>query len=167
MVWLAIVGILYYLLLPFKIAVLSLLSILAPVLHLGHYVLSVLVLPLRLLGNFETIYIYLGVAAVIGLLAGFLLHITSSMFVSILNLKPSPEEKGPPVASVYAVKRQKALEDAWLNARKPGHQEVSENESPSAQKRYADWLEKDTRRRREDQGLLNQIILEEDDDSEY
>lgn len=53
MVWLAILGILYYIFLPFKVAFFFLLSILSPVLHLGHYVFSVLVVPLRFLGNFE------------------------------------------------------------------------------------------------------------------
>jgi len=32
--------------------------------------------------------------------------------------------------------------------------------------KYAEWLEKNTTQRRDDQGLLGQTILEEDDDSE-
>lgn len=65
-----------------------------------------------------------------------------------------------------ASKKRKALGEAWLNARDPLDQKTLGIESTSAQKKYAEWLSRDTRRRREDPGLLAQIILEEDDDSE-
>lgn len=37
---------------------------------------------------------------------------------------------------------------------------------PSLERKYAEWLEKDVGKRKEDQGLLGQTIIEEDDDSE-
>lgn len=54
MTWLSVLGsVLYYLSLPFKIIFDWLLVALAPVLHLGHYLLSALLFPLRILAKFE------------------------------------------------------------------------------------------------------------------
>jgi voltage-gated potassium channel Kch len=54
MTWLSVLGsVLYYLSLPFKIIFDWLLVALAPVLHLGHYLLSAFLFPLRILAKFE------------------------------------------------------------------------------------------------------------------
>ena len=95
-------------------------------------------------------------AAVIGLLTGSILHISSSILVSVFNLSPTPEETGRSAASVRAAREKKQLEQAWQSS-------TIKNESwkaaPSMEKKYSEWLETD-------QGLLSQTILEEDDDSE-
>jgi hypothetical protein len=54
MTWLSVLGtVLYYLSLPFTTIFSWLLIALAPILHLGHYLLSGFLLPLRLLVKFE------------------------------------------------------------------------------------------------------------------
>ncbi|KAH8768035.1 hypothetical protein BGZ57DRAFT_856573 [Hyaloscypha finlandica] len=179
MTWLSVLGsVLYYLSLPF-ISVFTtvynwVLVALAPALHLGHYLLSGMFLPLRLLAKFEvgknnvfiaplltiyeTLYIYLGVAAVIGLLTGSILHMSSSILVSIFNLTPTPEEIGRSAASVRAAREKKKLEQAWQSSTTKVESGKWKGE-PSTDKKYSEWLEID-------RGLLRQTILEEDDDSE-
>jgi hypothetical protein len=109
-----------------------------------------------LLTIYKTLYIYLGVAAVIGLLTGSILHISSSLLVSIFNLTPTPEETGRSAASVRAAREKKQLEQAWQSSRTKTERW---KEEPSTEKKFSEWLETD-------QGLLSQTILEEDDDSE-
>ncbi len=54
MTWLSVLGsVLYYLSLPFAIIFDWILVALAPALHLGHYLLSGCLFPLRLLAKFE------------------------------------------------------------------------------------------------------------------
>lgn len=62
-------------------------------------------------------------------------------------------------ASVRAAREEKKLEDAWRSSSSRGG-------DSSLEKRYAEWLEKDAGKRREE-GLAGQTILEEEDDSEF
>ncbi|TVY81471.1 hypothetical protein LSUE1_G003205 [Lachnellula suecica] len=161
MAWVAIViRILSYLLLPIRLLFNALRIALAPVLHLGNYILTGCMLPLKLLAKFETLYIYLGIAAVIGIITGSILHISSTILVSIFNLAAVPEETGRTAASVRAAREQKKLEGAWESS-------VSKGESAGSKKdastRNTEWLGSELGKRREDQGLLGQTILEEDD----
>ncbi|PMD65143.1 uncharacterized protein K444DRAFT_520190 [Hyaloscypha bicolor E] len=163
MTWLSVLGsVLYYLSLPFTTVFTTVynwvLIALAPALHLGHYLFSGMLLPLRLLAKFETLYIYLGVAAVIGLLTGSILHMSSSILVSIFNLTPTPEEIGRSAASVRAAREKKKLEQAWQSSTTKVESGKWKGE-PSTDKKYSEWLEID-------RDLLRQTILEEDDDSE-
>lgn len=100
-------------------------------------------------------------AALIGLLTGSILHLSSSVLVSLLDLQPVAEEKGRTAASVRAAREQKKLEEAWQSSASRGDQTRWKADT-SMQK----WLEKDVGRRREERGVLGQTILEEDDDSE-
>jgi len=121
-------------------------------------------LPLRLLVKFETLYIYLGVAAVIGLITGSILHVSSSVLVSLFDLTPGPEEAGRSAASVRAARERKKLEQAWQSSSIKSEQ-VKWGSGISLE-RYTDWVGKDAGQRREDQGVIGQTIIEEDDDSE-
>ena len=58
-------------------------------------------------------FIYLGVAAIIGLITGSVLHLSSSLLVSVFNLTATSEETGRSAASVRAAHEQKKLEQAW------------------------------------------------------
>lgn len=111
----------------------------------------------------QTLYIYLGVAAVIGLVTGSILHLSSTVLISLFDLTPVPEEIGRSAASVRAEREKKRLEDAWQSS--SSRAEARLRADPAVEKRYAEWLEKGIGKRREDE-LLRQIILEEDDDSE-
>jgi len=96
---------------------------------------------------------------VIGLLTGSILHISSSILVSVFNLTPAPEETGRSAASVRAAReKKKKLEQAWQSST-TRTERGKLKEDPSMEKKFSEWLETD-------QGLLSQTILEEDDDSE-
>jgi len=85
------------------------------------------------------------------------------VLASLFDLAPVPEEEGRSAASVRAAREKKKLEHAWQNST------VKEDGSwrgDISMEKYAEWLEKNTTQRRDDQGLLGQTILEEDDDSE-
>lgn len=62
-----------------------------------------------------------------------------------------------------AARENKKLEDAWQSSSSRG--EAKLRRDPLVEMKYAEWLEKDVGKRRDD-GLLGQTILEEDDDSE-
>jgi hypothetical protein len=111
----------------------------------------------------QTIYIFLGVAAVIGLVAGSILHISSTVLISLFDLTPEPDERGWSIASVRAGKEKRKLEDASQSSSSRG--ETRSRSDSATDKKYAEWLEKD-RGRRKEEGLFRQTILEEDDDSE-
>ena len=103
-------------------------------------------------------------AAIIGLLTGSFLHFSSSMLTKALNLKASPEQSGRTAASVPATREKKRLEDAW-QASTPIRSNQARTRVDTS-KDYSEYIEKDRGKRKEGQGLLSQIILEEDDDSE-
>ncbi|KAG0648191.1 hypothetical protein D0Z07_5423 [Hyphodiscus hymeniophilus] len=144
MTWLSIVGsIFYYLTLPIASVFGWLLVAIAPLLHLGQHLLSGLLLPLRLLARFE-----------VTAHAHAKRNARSHIF---------PEDTGRSAASVRAARENKKLEDAWQSSSSRG--EASLRVDPTMEKKYAEWLEKDIGKRRED-SILGQTILEEDDDSE-
>lgn len=105
----------------------------------------------------QTLYIYLGVAALIGLLTGFILHVSSALLVSIFELNSVPEERGRTAASVRADKEREKLEQSWHNATFKDKNSI---------RKYDEWLDQQTTRRGDDHGILGQTILEEDDNSE-
>jgi hypothetical protein len=101
----------------------------------------------------------------IGLVTGSLLHLSSTVLASLFNLTPTLEEKGRSAVSVRRVKEQRKLEEVWQSSSSAGDRARLRSD-PSLERKYAEWLEKDVGKRKEDQGLLGQTIIEEDDDSE-
>lgn len=121
---------------------------------------SVIILPLKLLAKLETLYIFLGVAAFVGVLAGSVLYAFSFVLGSVFNLTATPEDKGRTAASVHAAREKKKLERVWQSS-------VTKNgNSNASMEKYAAWLEKGGKDYRTEDGLFGQTILEEDDDSE-
>lgn len=155
----------YYLLLPAATLLRWLFIALAPLFHLGTFIASGFLMPLSLLAKFETLYIYLGVAAVVGLVTGSILHISSTILVSLFNLTPTPEERGRSAASVRAAREQQKLEEAWQSTSFKSDQGRLGFDS-SLEKHYAEWVDNESGKRREDQKLFKQTILEEEDDSD-
>ncbi|CZR58916.1 uncharacterized protein PAC_08808 [Phialocephala subalpina] len=164
MTWLSVAGsILYYCSLPITTLFSWLLIPLAPLLYLCHYIAAGCLLPFALLAKFETLYIYLGVAAVIGLVTGSVLHLSSTVLVSLFDLTPTPEEKGRTAASVRAA-REKKLEQVWQDSQVKD--EDGNWKNGISMEKYVEWLEKNATQRGDDHGLLGLTILEEEDDSE-
>ena len=174
----------YYLFYPIATILSWLLVAVSPILHLLQYLLHALALPLRILARFEvgfhrcnilklnvsqTLYIYLGVATVVGVVTGSILHFSSNIIISALDLRSKLEEKAPKVGgSLHASRTTPASSlDAWSPAVSRSKAASSSRASidPSMKREYADWLDRDRARKRE--GLMAQTILEEDDDSEY
>jgi hypothetical protein len=83
----------------------------------------------------------------------------------MFDLAAVPEEKGRTAASVRAAREQKKLEGAWESSIAKGESARLRND-PSTRKKQAEWLESELSKRRDDQGLLGQTIIEEDDDSD-
>jgi hypothetical protein len=97
----------------------------------------------------------------VGLVTGSLLHLSSTVLVSLFNLTPIPEEQGRSAVSVRGAQEQRKLGEVGQSSSSTGLRS-----DPSLEKKYVEWLEKDVGKRKEDQGLLGQTIIEEDDDSE-
>ncbi|KAK0100999.1 hypothetical protein ONS95_013011 [Cadophora gregata] len=156
MTWLSVLEVtFYYVSLPITIIFRWIVACLTLVSNLAMYISSGFLLPLRFLAKFETMFIYLGVAAVIGLITGSILHLSSSLLDSVFNLTTAPEETGRSAASVRAAREQKKLEQAW--DRIPTKSTKGDLRSDPEMERFAEWLEKG------DHGVLGQTILEEDD----
>lgn len=167
MTWLSATGhFFYYLFLPVTTFLSWLLVGLAPFLHLGTYALYGFLLPIRFLSKFETLYIYFGVAALIGLLTGFILHVSSNMLVSLFNLRLPSEDSGRTAASVRAAREQQKLEEAWQTSSLAQINQSNWKSDETINRDYLEWIDKERGNRRDGQGLLSQTILEEDDDSE-
>ena len=113
----------------------------------------------------QTLYIYLGVAALIGLVTGSILHLSSALLTSLFNLNPTHEEKGRSEASISSASEDGKLEKIWRNSLTKEYQQSLHHDS-SLEKKYAEWLEKDIGKRKEDYGLLGQTIIEEEDDAD-
>jgi len=83
----------------------------------------------------------------------------------MFDLAAVPEDTGRTAASIRAAREQKKLEGAWESS-------ISKSESarlknhPLTRKQQTEWLESELSKRRENQLLLRQTIIEEDDDSE-
>lgn len=113
----------------------------------------------------QTLYTYLGVAALIGLLTGSLLHFFSKMLRVLFHLHPIPEGNGRTAASIYTLREKKRLEDARQSPT-PLRGNWGSRLLDEQSIEYAEYLDKGRGRWKEGQGLLSQTILEEDDDSE-
>lgn len=105
-------------------------------------------------------------AALIGLITGSILHLSSSVLVSLLNLNPTHEEEKQPKASLRSAGEQASLERTWQNSLSQEQRETLYPDE-SLEKKYSEWLEKTRGKRNEDQSLFGQTILEEEDDSDH
>lgn len=99
------------------------------------------------------------------MLSGCILHLFSTVLVSIFDLDLTPEERGRSAASVRAAREQKRLDEPGEPYLSSSARKEQFGGDVKMEKRYTEWLEKDAGKRR-DEGLLGQTILEEDDDSE-
>ncbi|KAH7357443.1 hypothetical protein BKA66DRAFT_574440 [Pyrenochaeta sp. MPI-SDFR-AT-0127] len=124
--------------------------LLLPFIHLGHTIINVVSFPFSLQWRerFETLYIFLATAGLIGCLTGAILFITFKFLSSTLNIDPTvaskPREKGRTTADYRAARRVKREELI-------DHSPVA---TPVVLKKVSG-----PRRR----GLLSQAIIEEED----
>lgn len=136
----------------------------APLLHLGHYSLYACWYVLRVLGKFETLYIFFGIAALVGIVTGTSLHYVSEFITSILNLDASPEaQRVRTLTSYRAEKRERRdAKDPIMKLRQKD-KGLQKNDL-KLREDYVDWkLSKQDRGRG---GSTFNTILEEEDSSD-
>lgn len=170
--------ILSYLILPFRLLLSGLLYLLswlfAPLFLLGRMGKQISTVSLRLLAQFETFYIFFGVAIGVGIVFGLALHLLERYSVQLLRLDrlAPPKErpvKGHSASSYRAAREQKRMDE---ELRKAARSRLQASEPLLGRNRRG----RDVRRRqmkplsptrpRPRAGLLSTTILEEVDDSE-
>ncbi|OBT65999.1 hypothetical protein VE03_03198 [Pseudogymnoascus sp. 23342-1-I1] len=164
-------SIFYYSTLPVvKIATGTLNTILvvsAPLIHLVSYITHVLLLPLSLLGNLETFYIYFGVASIIGLLAGGVVYSISSVLVSLLGLQNTPPQTPPRTIQESQSDGYQQKSTRRLRGTVPKGRTTTSYEEPP---RYGEPLTRENvgylDKSRKARSLSSQIIPEEDSESD-
>lgn len=192
MAWYALpLSIAYYVLLPFITIFNFLLVLISPVTHSISYALHAVFLPFSVLGKFEvctrcvrapissnannnqTLYIFFGIAAIIGLFTGTFLHFTSSILITALDLRPGPEDSKPPtrtMKSIREAREKRQLDEAWSSSLLSRSKEIHESRDRDAKERMeaalGGQLKYDDLARNNGRALQGTTILEEEDDSE-
>ncbi|MCJ1481847.1 hypothetical protein MMC06_002006 [Schaereria dolodes] len=110
---------------------------------------------------FLTLYIYFGVAVIIGALAGALLHYISGFFITAFNFNAGTEERGRTLASYRALQKEKLARKARLTV---SGDQSSHKAGGMLRDDYSEWSKHD--KGLGVKGLLSTTILEEDDSSE-
>lgn len=140
-----------------------LLALITPIFRTAQGIVHTCLWPLRFMARFETLYIFLSVALLVGLLAGVALHYTSGILTALFDLDCNSEEpqRGRTMAS-YRARREKLR----CKTRIPP---MVTQVSPSAAREntlrndFAHPFERDTPLKK---SLLTATILEEDDTSD-
>ncbi|KAK0265135.1 hypothetical protein LTR91_008314 [Friedmanniomyces endolithicus] len=124
---------------------------LQPLIILGRFILACLLAPLALLAKFETLYIYLGIAALVGIAIGLAQHYLYSRLSKLLRLDSKPKAS-PPARTAKEYREAKRKEQAKAEAPL-----ISAGSLPPS---YASTSES-ARKVRSSRGLLGQTIMEE------
>ncbi|KAK5169250.1 hypothetical protein LTR04_005993 [Oleoguttula sp. CCFEE 6159] len=129
--------------------------LLQPIGYLGSFVGSALGYPFVLLARFETMYIYVGVAILVGIITGGVLHGLFTFAAGALRIRGAETKaKGPTAAQHRAARRRKKLQFQPPNPLMSAYS-ASGLLSPSLSKSDREGLSQ--------RGLLAQTIAEEDD----
>ena len=115
------------------------------------------------MGSMQTLYIFFGIAALVGIVTGTSLHYVSSFIMSLLDLDRSPkEQRGRSLASNLVEKRERAhAEIPILESRQ---KQRLQNNDLDLREEYMDWNR--IMRGRERGGIRINTILEEEDSSD-
>ncbi|KAK5722555.1 hypothetical protein LTR15_005786 [Elasticomyces elasticus] len=134
--------------------------LLQPLLYLGRFTLACLIAPFELLGRFETVYIYLGIAALVGITIGLAQLYLYNLLIRLLRLDTKPVPQRTRTAREYREAKRKEQEKADAPLISSGL--LSMNETSPNQLSPAYSTQSDTARRmKRSKGLLNQTIAEE------
>ncbi|KAF2238671.1 hypothetical protein EV356DRAFT_573248 [Viridothelium virens] len=155
----SILTVLYYIGLPFWLPATWLLRALKPLyyflaflalpfIYLSRFIAYLVTWPFLFLARFETLYIYVGVASLVGIVTGCLVYGVLQILSSVLRLSSDelePEVPKRTVASYRAARRKRKGKNSKDALMSPVYLSRSEKESNTQL------------------GLLSQTILEEDD----
>ncbi|MCJ1388352.1 hypothetical protein MMC18_001198 [Xylographa bjoerkii] len=158
--------VLYYVCFPviiiWKLLLAALLFVAAPLLHVAHYLIHGVLWPIRQLGKLETLYIYFGVAALVGILTGAILHYSINFIVRSLGIDRVAQERGRTLSSYRAEKTERQAKKMRQTLPKVGLKPLRPD--TVLKEEYSDWLKQD--KGFGTKGLLSTTILEEEDSSE-
>ncbi|KXT04855.1 hypothetical protein AC578_3422 [Pseudocercospora eumusae] len=99
-IWIAILFLLNMLYLPIRL-------LLQPLVHFARFTLLLAAMPFHVAARFETLYIYLGVAAIVGLLGGVIVACVYSILYNFFDLETPPEPVSLRTAKQYRQEKQK------------------------------------------------------------
>jgi len=134
--------------------------LLQPLVYFGQLILACLIAPFELLGRFETIYIYLGIAALVGITIGLILRFLYGTLSRMLRLDRQPE--APPARTAKEYREAKLKEQTKAEAPLISSGPVLQNGSSPTQLSPSYQIMSDsTRKTKRSRGLLNQTIAEE------
>ncbi|KAK0285688.1 hypothetical protein LTR35_005028 [Friedmanniomyces endolithicus] len=125
--------------------------LLQPLVYLGHFILACLIAPFALLAKFETLYIYLGIAALVGVAIGLAQRYLYGRLSRLLRLDSKPKVS-PPARTAKEYREAKRREQAKAEAPL-----ISAGSRPPS---YLSTPES-ARNGRSSRGLLGQTIMEE------
>ncbi|TKA79999.1 hypothetical protein B0A55_02088 [Friedmanniomyces simplex] len=134
--------------------------LLQPLIYLGRFLLACLIAPFELLGRFETVYIYLGIAALVGIVLGLVQRYLSGLLFKLLRL--DTKSGAPPVRTAKEYREAKRREQAKAEAPLITAGPLSPIASSPTQlsPSYLSTSES-TRKFKRSRGVLNQTIMEE------
>ncbi|EMC97079.1 hypothetical protein BAUCODRAFT_121596 [Baudoinia panamericana UAMH 10762] len=139
--------------------------LLQPFIYFGRLILLCLLVPFQLLAKLETIYIYLGVAAIVGALVGLALSYTYGSISTALHLDAKSGPARLRTARQYREANRKRREKAEVPLIPPAPSSPVTMSSGQPSPAHLS-LSDSARKTRRGKGLLNQTIIEELD-SEY
>ncbi|MCJ1282999.1 hypothetical protein MMC26_002326 [Xylographa opegraphella] len=156
--------VLYYIGLP-VIIILRLLSavlifVAAPVLHVADYLIHGALWPMP--DHLQTLYIYFGVAALVGICTAAVLHYSMTFLVRNLGIDRIAEERGRTLSSYRAEKTAREAEKLRQTLPKVGFKRIRLDSG--VKEEYSDWRKPG--KGFGIKGLLSTTILEEEDSSE-
>ena len=121
----------------------------------------------------QTLYIYFGVAVLVGILLGAILHTTFNFIIKTFGIDKASEERGRTLAAYRAEKAAKQARKARQTLPRVGVDLKPLRVDNALKDEYAEWLRREKSpvisphlRSPGTRGLLSTTILEEDDSSE-
>ena len=113
----------------------------------------------------QTLYIFFGVAALVGILTGTSLHYASGFIASVLKIDSRAEEGQAKSLAEYRAERQEKLENEARSLALPQVALTQPKPGGAMKDEYGDRLKQDKGQQRK-KGIIPSTILEEDDSSE-
>ncbi|MCJ1247203.1 hypothetical protein MMC30_004417 [Trapelia coarctata] len=157
---------LYFICFPFILTLrflwTALVIVTAPIVHVADYLLHAIAWPVRQLAKLETLYIYFGVAVLVGILLGAIIHHTTRFLINVLGIDKASEERGRTLAAYKAKKTERQAKKAKQSLPQIGLKPMRLD--GAIKDEYAEWLKRD--KSPGTKGPLFTTILEEEDSSE-
>ncbi|KPM38366.1 hypothetical protein AK830_g8205 [Neonectria ditissima] len=139
-----------FILYPMRFVASVLLTLFAPAIYLASFSIAGIQAVIAFFISLEPLYTFFGAAAGVGIFAGIVVGISSSLVTSQLGMQDDDD-----TSTERPNSKQSYLQDS-----------KSRRDSSSTELDWQ-WLDSPSHRRRPAAGLLSQTIHEEDDDSEY